>query len=101
MIPLLSPTLQLRDDLAVIEYLIRTVEGHELPPTQGRDLADMLLPAGFNCEQIDGWGDFRMRCGTTEVSSSAEDPGWQVSFEGTMAEPRLSLRTPSPARRAA
>ena len=71
----------------MIEYLIRTVEGHELPPTQGRDLADMLLPAGFNCEQTDGWGDFRMRCDTTEVSFFAEDPGWQVSFKGTMAEP--------------
>jgi hypothetical protein len=71
----------------VIEYLIRAVEGHELPPTQHSLLADMLLPAGFGCEQADGWGDFRLRCGTTEVSFSAEDPGWQVSFEGPMAEP--------------
>jgi hypothetical protein len=30
------PALQLRDDLAVLKYLIRTVEGHELP---GRSLA--------------------------------------------------------------
>jgi hypothetical protein len=28
-----------------------------------------------------------MRCGATEVSFSAEDPGWQVSFEGSMAAP--------------
>jgi hypothetical protein len=27
-----------------------------------------------------------MRCGATEVALSAEDPGWQVTFEGPMPE---------------
>jgi hypothetical protein len=47
-------------------------------------LAGVLLPAGFGCEETDGGGSFRMRCGTTVVSLSAEEPGWQVSVEGPM-----------------
>jgi hypothetical protein len=71
----------------VIEYLIRTVDEHEMPFAHGSSLTDMLLPPGFGCEEIDGWGNFRMRCGATEISFSAEDPGWQVGFEGPLAEP--------------
>jgi hypothetical protein len=69
----------------VIEYLIWTARSHELPSFPGRD-ADVLVPAGSGCVPVEGWGDFRMRCGGTEVAFSAEDPGWQVIFEGPMPE---------------
>lgn len=68
------------------EYLIRTVAAHQLPAFQRGHLAEVLLPAGFSCEQVDGRGDFRMRCAATEVTFSAEEPGWQVTVDGPMAE---------------
>jgi hypothetical protein len=68
------------------EYLIRTASTHQLPAVQHGRLADVLVPAGFGCEQADGWGDFRMRCGATQVAFSAEEPGWQVIFEGPMPD---------------
>jgi hypothetical protein len=49
-------------------------------------LAGVLLPAGFGCEQSDGWSDFRMRSGVTVVAVSAEEPGCQVSVEGPMPD---------------
>jgi hypothetical protein len=66
------------------EYLIRTATTHELPAFPPGPLADVLVPAGFACEQADGWGDFRMRCGATQIAFSAEDPGWQVIIDGPM-----------------
>jgi hypothetical protein len=66
------------------EYLLQTASTHQHPAFHRRRLADVLLPAGFDCEQVGGWGDFRIRCGTTEVALSAEAPGWQVSFDGPM-----------------
>ena len=70
----------------MLEYLIRTASTHQLPALHRSRLASVLLPAGFGCEQAEGWGDFRMRCGTTQVAFSGEDPGWQVTFEGPMPE---------------
>ena len=75
-----------RHDGAISEYLIRTAGTHELPAFPGRRLADVLVPAGFGCEQADGWGDFRMRCGATQIAFSAEDPGWQVIVDGPMPD---------------
>jgi hypothetical protein len=68
------------------DYLIRTASTHEIPALHRSRLADVLLPAGFHCEQAEGPGDFRIRCGSTHVACSAEDPGWQVTFEGPMPE---------------
>jgi hypothetical protein len=78
--------LTIRHDGAVFEYLIRTVITHELPAFPDGLLAEILVPAGFGCEQADGWGDFRMRYGPTEIAFSAEDPGWQVTVEGPMPD---------------
>ncbi len=38
----------------------------------------MLHPTDSQCEQIDGWGDYRMRCDSTEVAFSFEQPGIQM-----------------------
>jgi hypothetical protein len=76
----------IRHDWPVPEYLIRTTSTHEIPALHRSRLTEVLLPAGFNCEQAEGWGDFRMRCGSTQVAFSGEDPGWQVTFEGPMPE---------------
>ena len=70
----------------MFEYLIRTASTHELPAFPDGRLAEIVVPAGFGCEQADGWGDFRMRCGATQIAFSAEDPGWQVIFEGPCSE---------------
>ncbi|HEX2320434.1 MAG TPA: hypothetical protein VHJ18_15735 [Streptosporangiaceae bacterium] len=68
------------------EYLIRTASTHQLPAIHHNRLVQVLVPAGLGCEQVDGWGDFRIRCGTTQVAFSAEDPGWPVAFDGPMPE---------------
>ncbi len=70
----------------VREYLIRTAGTHEWPALHRGRLAEVLLPAGFGCEQVEGWGDFRMRCGAAVVAFSGEQPGWQVSVEGPMPD---------------
>jgi hypothetical protein len=75
-----------RHDGAMSEYLIRTASTHELPAFPRGPLADVLVPAGFVCAQADGWGDFRMRCGATQIAFSAEDPGWQVIVDGPMPD---------------
>jgi hypothetical protein len=75
-----------RHDGSMCEYLIRTASTHQLPALQRGRLADVLLAPGFSCERADGWGDFRMRCGDTQVAFSAEEPGWQVTLEGPMTD---------------
>lgn len=40
------------------------------------------MPSGWDCEPVEGWGDFRFKCGTMEVSVAGEEPGWKVVFEG-------------------
>ena len=75
-----------RHDGPMSEYLIRTASTHQLPALHRGRLADVLVPPGFSCEQASGWGDFRMRCDATQVAFSAEEPGWQVTFEGPMPE---------------
>ena len=45
-------------DGAMFEYLIRTVSTQELPAFPDGRLAEVLVPAGFGCEQADGRGDF-------------------------------------------
>jgi hypothetical protein len=59
----------------MLEYLIRTASRHEIPPVHLSRLGDVFLPAGFDCEQAEGWDDFRMRCGATQVAVSGEDAG--------------------------
>lgn len=46
----------------------------------------MLLPEGWECEPVEGWGDFRMRCGRVEVAFSAEESGWQVVVDGDLPD---------------
>jgi hypothetical protein len=70
----------------MFEYLIRTSDTLELPAVPVGRLAEVLVPAGFGCEQADGWGDFRMRCGETQIAFSGEPPGWLVSVEGPMSD---------------
>jgi hypothetical protein len=71
----------------VAEYLIRTSHAHGWPALHDARLAEVLLPDGLECHVIDGYGDFRIRCGDAEISFSAEDVGWQVAVEGELAAP--------------
>lgn len=64
------------------EYLIRTADTHEWPAVH----SEVLSPTGFDCAPVDGWGDVRLRCGVTEVAFSGEEVGWQISFDGPMAD---------------
>lgn len=40
-----------------------------------------LHPVGNDCQEIEGWGDYRMQCGETQVAVSFEDPGIQLIIE--------------------
>jgi hypothetical protein len=70
----------------VIEFLIRTLDGPDWPAVHRDRLSHVLTPGGWDCVSVSGWGDYRLRCGDTEISFSAEPVGWQVSFEGPMPE---------------
>ncbi len=63
------------------EYLIRTRDTHEWPGFSKVELADVFMPPGIGCVQVDGSGDFRMRYEAAEVSFSGEEVGWQVSID--------------------
>ncbi len=71
----------------MIEYLIRAAEGSDwdlhLPPPR---LEPVLLPKGMDARPIDGWGHLRFALAGCEVALAAEDPGWQVSFEGPISQ---------------
>lgn len=71
------------------EYLVRTSGAHDWP-SFATDLAAVFIPPGSDCSPIDGWGDFRMRCGAAEGSFSGEEVGWQVSIEGPMDDATAS-----------
>jgi hypothetical protein len=71
----------------MIEFLIRTVASHDWPAVHQTRLTQVLLPADSSWAAADGLGDFCMRLGDTEVSFSGEMVGWQVVFEGSIAEP--------------
>lgn len=68
----------------MLEFLIRTQDDHECPPIDHDRMSQVLTPAGWGCQRIAGWGNYRLRCGDTEISFSDEDVGWQVAFEGPM-----------------
>lgn len=70
----------------VIEFLIRTGDGHDWPAIHRDRIPHVLTPAGWDCTQIPGWGDYRLRCGDTEIAFSGEPVGWEVTFEGPMPE---------------
>ena len=67
------------------EYLIRTAE-YEWPGVHHDRLLDVVIPAGFDCKPVEGFGDVRLRCGRVEVSFSGEAPGWLVVFEGDLED---------------
>ena len=68
------------------EFLICQDDGGDwlVIPVDSYDRA--FLPTGWTAERIDGWGNFRLRLGSTEVSFSDEIAGWQVVFEGDISE---------------
>lgn len=68
------------------EYLVRTADTHEWPAVHRDQAQRVLSPDGFDCAWVDRPGDVRLRCRATEVAFSGEDAGWQVSFEGDMAD---------------
>ncbi len=67
------------------EYLIRTDSG-EWPPVHRDRLAAVLLAPADQCEQVEGCGEFRMRCGNAVLAFSGEESGWQVAVEGVVSE---------------
>ena len=72
--------------MVTFEYLIRSRDGvDDLALVIHRDdQARVYQPAGWSCQPIEGWGDFRCRTGDTEISFTAEPPGVQVVVEGPM-----------------
>ncbi len=68
----------------MIEFLIRTRGDGGWPAIHRDRMPQVLTPAGWDCAGVPGWGDYRLRCGDTEISFSGEPIGWEVSVEGPM-----------------
>ncbi len=68
----------------VREFLIRTSGGHDWPAFPRTRTAEVLQPAGWTCEPVDGAGDFRVRAGEAEVAYSGEEVGWHVTVDGDL-----------------
>jgi hypothetical protein len=53
-----------------------------------------MPPPEFAYEETTGWGNFRLRCGATEISFSAVEVGWELDFHGpTVVDPGSACRT--------
>jgi hypothetical protein len=65
------------------EYLIRRTDGEWFDLEYSR-FGDALRPSSFSAESIEGWGDHRIRTEGVEVAFSYEDPGIQVTVEGSL-----------------
>ncbi|MFI7279090.1 hypothetical protein ACIBOV_02335 [Micromonospora chersina] len=70
----------------MIEFLIRTRDDHDWPAIHRDRMPHVLTPGGWDCVDVPGWGDYRLRSGDTEISFSGEPVGWEVSFDGPMPE---------------
>jgi hypothetical protein len=70
----------------VIEYIIRTAGEHAWPAVHRDRLAAVLTPAGSDWSATDGWGDYRLRRGDTEISFAGDMVGWLVSFDGPISD---------------
>ena len=73
------------------EFLIKRTGGDwfDLPVNKFREV---LRPNTLPCEQIQGWGDHRIRVSGLEVSFSCEDPGIHVCFEAGSIDDRLAVQ---------
>lgn len=65
-----------------MEYLIERADGEwfDLPYAS---YPDVLHPTTFPWQQVEGWGDHRIRVLGCDIAFSDEPPGLQISFEGT------------------
>jgi hypothetical protein len=70
----------------VTDFLIRTQEIHGWPAVHRDRMTQVLVPDGFECDVVEGWGDLRLRCGRVDVSFSGEEAGWLVSVEGELED---------------
>ena len=69
----------------VREYLLRAEDGDFLVISSS-ECAAALHPPAMECHPVDGWGDYRYRCGEAEVAVSFEEPGVQLMLEGELEE---------------
>ena len=67
----------------MIEYLLKRTDGDWF---RIGDFKAVCQPRTIPFEQVDGWGNARIRIGSCEVAFSDEIAGIQVSFEGEIAE---------------
>jgi len=72
-------------DVTAVEFLIRTQDSHPWPAIPRDRISQVLTPRDWDCAQVVGWGEHRLRCGETEISLSGEDVGWHVAFDGPIA----------------
>jgi hypothetical protein len=59
-------------------------EGNEREPA--RRIASALASADDRLEAAEGAGDILLRFGETDIACGAEDPGWQITFNGPLSE---------------
>jgi hypothetical protein len=65
----------------MIEFLIRRTDGDWFD-LHKRQFAEVVRPASFPSQPVEGCGDHRIEIRGCQISFSYEDPGIQVSFEG-------------------
>jgi hypothetical protein len=65
----------------MIEFLIKRTDGDWFDLHASR-FTEVLRPASFPSNQVEGWGDHRIEIRGCPVSFSYENPGIQISFEG-------------------
>ncbi len=66
---------------APIEYLVRANDGNSWDLLI--DDLDALVPSSFRTQVLEQAKVLTVRCGTWSVAYSAEDPGWQLSFDAS------------------
>jgi hypothetical protein len=63
------------------EYLLKADDGE--PLIVG---VSALRPPDYRLEPIQGWGDYRMRCGPGEIAFSFEEFGIQMVIDGPQSD---------------
>lgn len=67
----------------MIEFLIRRVDGEWFDLMFDR-YPEVFHPNSVPYERVSGWGCHRIKAAGVEISVSDQDPGYQISFEGTI-----------------
>jgi hypothetical protein len=72
----------MQQSVVMPEYMIRPVGRSDWVPIPKDQLASVLVPRGYRCQVVTGWGDLRVMIGGAEMAFSGEQVGWSLVFDG-------------------